>query len=68
MKRSKLQITIRLANGKVFQVTDPSTKQLDPKLKKASTQRAIAIVKGMKAAGQKAKKLGVPLSEVLPVS
>ena len=32
MKVSKKRIEIRLANGKVFRVTDPSTKRLDPKL------------------------------------
>ena len=68
MKPSKQPITIRLANGEVFRVTDPSTKRLDPKLKRASTIRANSIIKGMKKAGKEAKERGVPLSEVLPVS
>src|SRR4051812_45750545 len=36
MRSSKQRIEIRTANGKVFHVTDPSTKPLDPKLKEAS--------------------------------
>jgi hypothetical protein len=68
MKVSKKRIEIRLANGKVFRVTDPSMKRLDPKLKKASDIRARSILKGMKAAAKEAKRRGVPLQEILPVS
>jgi hypothetical protein len=65
---SKKPIEVRLANGKVFRVTDPSTKRLDPKLKKASQIRASSILRGMKKAAKEAKRRGVPLREILPIS
>jgi hypothetical protein len=68
MRSSKQRIEIRTANGKVFRVTDPSTKQLDPKLKEASRLRAYSILTGMRKARQEARKRGVRLSEVLQVS
>jgi hypothetical protein len=68
VKSSKKHVTIRLANGKVFQVTDPLTKPLDPKLKQASMIGAASIIKGIRKAAKEAKQRGVPLSEVLVVS
>jgi hypothetical protein len=68
MKPSRKQFKVRLPNGEVFVVKDPSTKRLDPKLKKASDIRARSIVEGMKKAAAEAKRRGVPLSEILPVS
>ena len=68
MKVLKKRVEIRLPNGKVYWVTDPSTKQLDPKLKKASDIRASSILRGIKEAAREAKRRGVPLREILPVS
>jgi len=56
------------ANGKVYDLIDPSTKPLDPKLKAESEIRAQSIIDGMKWAAAEAERRGVPLRDILPVS
>ena len=64
----KPSITVKAASGKVYHLTDPSTKRLVPKLREAGVIRASSAMKGMKGKIMEARAKGVPLHKVLRVS
>jgi uncharacterized pyridoxamine 5'-phosphate oxidase family protein len=57
-----------LSTGEKIKVSDFSARQLDPQFAKESKIRARSLQKGFAAAVRMARKKGVPLGEILPVS
>ena len=61
-------VKITTQEGKIYKFRKPSTKPLDPKLKLQNDLLDKSFREGFERAVRKARRLGKPLHEIVPVS